>query len=176
MKDTLQVVWEMRLRELEEEGWTTAFTDRSGLNDKAAGGFCSNPSRLDKERQPDLEGSGYLGMKSTHSDGELEGIALALEKHAEADTHLLAIMTDSKPAIRTLEKLDSGTEAPRSAIEAGIQETLETRENKHLETYIAWVKGHKDIKGNEKADKLSKITSILGHESEGVVTPVSLRA
>ena len=32
-KDTLQVV-EMRVRELEEEGWTTAFTDKSGLNIK----------------------------------------------------------------------------------------------------------------------------------------------
>ena len=107
---------------------------------------------------------------------ELEGIALALEKHTDADTHLLAIMTDSKPAIRTLEKLDSGTKAPCSAIEARIQKTLETRENRHLETYIAWVKGHKDIKGNEKADKLSKTTSILGHESEGVVTPAGLKA
>ena len=38
------------------------------------------------------------------------------------------------------------------------------------------MKGHKDIKGNEKADKLSKDTSILGHESEGVVTPAGLKA
>ena len=164
------------MRELEEEGWTTAFTDGSGLNDKAAGGFCSNPSRLDKERQPDLEGSGYLGPKSTHFDGELEGIALALEKHTDADTHLLAILTDSKPAIRTLKKLDSGAEAPGSGTEARIQKTLETRENNKQETYLAWVKCHKDIKGNEKADKLSKATSILGHESEGVVTPAGLRA
>ena len=42
--------------------------------------------------------------------------------------------------------------------------------------YIAWVKGHKDIKGNERADKRSNETSILGHESEGVVTPAGLRA
>ena len=167
----------MRIKDLEEEGWTTAFTDRSGLNDKAAGGFCSNPNRSDKERQPDLEGSEYLGIKSTHFDGELEGIALALEKHTHTGTNLLAILTDSKPAIRVLEKLDSGTEAPRSAIEARIQHTLDIRENNRQETYIAWVKGHKDIKGNEKADKLSsKETSILGHESEGVVTPAGLRA
>ena len=37
-------------------------------------------------------------------------------------------------------------------------------------------RSHKDIKGNEKADKLSKETSILGHESEGVVTPAGLKA
>ena len=175
-KDTPQVVWEMRVRDLEEEGWTTAFTDGSGLKDKAAGGFCSNPNRTDKERQPELSGSGYLGTKATHFDGELEGIALALEKHTHTGTNLLAMLTDSKPAIRVLEKLDSGTEAPRSAIEARIQRSLEIRENNRQETYLAWVKGHKDIKGNEKADKLSKDTFILGHESEGVVTPAGLKA
>ena len=38
------------------------------------------------------------------------------------------------------------------------------------------VKGHKDIKGNKTADKLSKHASILGHESEGVVKPAGLKA
>ena len=41
---------------------------------------------------------------------------------------------------------------------------------------MAWVKGHKNIKGNMKTDKISKETSILGHESKGVVTPAGLRA
>ena len=45
-----------------------------------------------------------------------------------------------------------------------------------LVTYLAWVKGHKDIKGNEEADRLSKRASILGHESEGILTPAGLRA
>ena len=43
-------------------------------------------------------------------------------------------------------------------------------------TTINWVKGHKDIRGNERADLLSKQASILGHESEGTVTPAGLKA
>ena len=41
---------------------------------------------------------------------------------------------------------------------------------------VAWVKGHKGVKGNEEADKLCREASILGHETEGVVTPAGLRA
>ena len=133
-----------------------AFTDGYGLDYKAAGGFCSKPNRQDKDSQPELMGSEYLGTKSTHIDGELEGIALALEGHTKKGTNTVALLSDCKPAIRTVEKLDREEEAPRSHIEARILHTLETRENNRQETYIAWVKGHKDIKGNMKADKIGR--------------------
>ena len=64
---------------------------------------------------------------------------------------MVGLLSDCKPAMRVVE-------------------------NKSQETYIAWVKGHKYINGNEMADKLSKEASILGHESEGAVTPAGLRA
>ena len=138
------------------------------------------PYRTNKEPGPNkelgLSGERYLGTRATHIDGELEGIALALEAHNEKNTGMLAILSDCRPAIRVTEKLDSGTEGPRSSIEARIQRALEIRENKQQETYLMWAQGHKDIKGNEAADTLSKRASILGHESEGVVTPAGLKA
>ena len=170
-KDTLKVVWDLRIRELEEEGWTTCYTDGSGLENKASGAFTrSNHTGLHKERS----GSKYLGTRATHFDGELNGIAQALEESREVN--LLTILTDSKPAISTIRKLDSGTVPPRSEIEARILDELCRRSHNRLDTGLAWVKGHKGIEGNEKADKLCKEASILGHESEGVVTPAGLRA
>ena len=70
----MRIIWEMSIRELdeEEEGWTTAFTDGSGPDNNAVGGFCANLNRLDK-KQPGLSGNQYLGIKATHFNGELRG-------------------------------------------------------------------------------------------------------
>ena len=117
----------MRIRDLEEdEGWTTA---GSGLDNKAAGAFCSNPTKQSIPWTPDLSRTKYLGTRATHIDGELEGIALALEAHEQSGIMMLAILSDCRPAMRTTENIDSGTQGPRSHIEARIQEALENREN-----------------------------------------------
>ena len=87
---------------------------------------------------------------------------------------MLAILTDSKPAISAIRKLDKGLAQPRSGIEARILEDLCKKIDK--DTCVAWVKNHKGIKGKEEADRLCRQTSILGHEAEGVVTPAGLRA
>ena len=121
----------------------------------------------------DSTGSEYLGTRATHYDGELSGIAQALEDSREIQ--MLAILTDSKPAISTIKKLDTGVAPPRSEIEARITKEL-CRRSGNQDTCVAWVKGHKGIEGNEEADKLCREASILGHESEGIVTPAGLRA
>ena len=85
-----------------------------------------------RQRQTTRPVGGQLpGIKATHYDGEFEGIALALERHTDVDTNMVALLSDCKPAIWVVEKLDSGAEAPRSSIEARIQHALETRENKY---------------------------------------------
>ena len=61
----------------------------------------------------DKAGSEYLNIKATHYDGELNGIAQALEEAREVN--MLAILTDSKPAISALNGAP-----PRSKIEARI--------------------------------------------------------
>ena len=89
---------------------------------------------------------------------------------------MLAILTDSKPAISTVKKLDSGAAPPWSEIEARLLKELCKRTGNNQDTCVAWVKGHKGIQENEEADKLCRTASILGHESEGVATPAGLRA
>ena len=53
----------------------------------------------------------------------------------------------------------------------------QTRKERSQDTYLACVKGHKDIKGNEAADKLSKWAATLRHECqwEGAVTLAGLK-
>ena len=171
-KDTDKVVWELHIRkEPEEEGWTICYSDGLGLDDKAAGAYTWKCFLGFHEEKT---GSNYLGTRATHYDRELIGIARALEEAREIQ--MLEILTDSKPAILTINKLDTGEAQPRSEIEARILGELCRRSSGNQETCVAWVKGHKGIKGNEEADKLCRETSILGHESEGVVTPAGLRA
>ena len=83
------------------------------------------------------------------------------------EVSMLAILTDSKPAISTVRKLDAGAAPPRSEIEARILKELCSRTRDQEDTCVAWVKGHKGIEGNGEADKLCREASILGHESGG---------
>ena len=85
----------------------------------------------------------YLGTRATHHDGELVGITLALQLHRHWNLPF------------SIHHRNKNTELPG-------------REG----TYVVWVKGHKDIKGNEEADRISRETSILCHETGEVLSIV----
>ena len=99
------------------------------------------------------------------------GISQAMEEAREVN--MLAILTDRKPGISTLRKLDRRLTPLRSKIETRELEELCKRIDK--DTYMAWAKAHKEFRGNKEADTLCKEVSILRHELEGVVTPNGLR-
>ena len=149
---------------MEEEGWATCYPDGSGLDGKAARAYTRKCHLGFHEDKSDSE---CLGTSAT-DDGELSSIAQALEGAREAE--MLALLTDSKPVISALRKMDTGV-APKIR-----DRGLELCNRTHKDTCVAWVKGHKGIKSNEEADKLCREASIVGHESEGVVTPAGLRA
>ena len=66
-----KVAWELRIRrELEEEGWTTCYTDGSDFDDKAAGAYTQSCHLGLHDAE---SGSEFLGIKATHYDGELNG-------------------------------------------------------------------------------------------------------
>ena len=63
-----------------------------------------------------------MGTRATYYDSKLNGISNALEGAREVN--ILAILTDSKPAISAITKLDKRLVPPRSEIEARILEEL----------------------------------------------------
>ena len=141
------MVWDLRIRkEVVEPGWTTCYTDGSGLDDKAAGSYhrsCYGGSHDVKS------GSEYLGIKGGGHVGD----------------------TDRQQVSNlSCEKAGSGTRPTTLR-----DRSKELGRRKDSDTRMVWVKGHKGIKGNEKAYKLCREASILGYESEGVVTPAGLR-
>ena len=86
---------------------------------------------------------------------------------------MVALLSDCRPAIRTMEKLDSGI-SDQSKRGYSLPSSPERAAPGHLPSVG---ESAKDIKGNEAADAgLSKRASIFGYESEGVMTPVGLRA
>ena len=117
----------------------------SVLDDKASGAYIQKSYLGFHEKKT---GSEYLGIKANHYDGELSGIAQALEETREVQ--MLAILTDSKPAISTLRKLDNGAAPPRPEIEARILNELCRRSDTNKDTFVAWVKATRGSKETKK--------------------------
>ena len=81
----------------------TCYTDGSGLDDKAAGAYTRSCHLGFHEAE---SGSELFGIKATHYGGELNALEGARE------VCMLAMLTDSKPAISAMRKLDKGLAPP----------------------------------------------------------------
>ena len=110
----------------------------------------------------------YLGPKASVHDEELAATALPL---TEEDSHTLLILTDSRASIANMRN----RAPPRSSME---KDSLRRRQDLHMDTAIAWVRGHIGIPGNAKADHQALLQSYLGRlrGEAHTVTPAGLSA
>ena len=159
------------LSTLLQEGWRLAYTDGSG-NEGHTGSGCFSQ---DRKGNPERETGRYLGNKSTAYDGELTGIALAVEDH---DSASLLVVTDSRAALARTVALSEGA-PPQSGAERDIKKGLAARTARTaLDTAITWVRAHIGLSGNEKADRLARHHSMTGRLRGAIntVTPGGLRS
>ena len=119
------------------------FTDGSGLEGQVGCAAVTEEGKAHRKWQGDL---------ATVCDGEVEGIAMALENAESNDTLVLA---DSQAAIQICLNATRGKPA-RTAAERRIAVAARRRLRAGKTTEIGWVKAHEGIEGNELADVHAK--------------------
>lgn len=76
-------------------------------------------------------------------------------RQANQDEKTVLILTDSQAAVASMERLGRG-EPPRSKVEAAILQQLVRRRRQDHKTWVAWIRSHIGIPGNEAADAIAK--------------------
>lgn len=134
------------------------FTDGSALGNPGPtgagaviylGGYHSTPIMLKQSVSP----------MSNNFTGELVGIQLALEfltelDHSDIQDRTIHFFTDCQPAILTA--FDNKIPTTKIEIVTKIKECIAQLNVKRNTINVHWVPGHKDIQGNELADKQAK--------------------
>ena len=139
------------------------YTDGSGIEGQiGAAAVCQTTSETRKQ---------YIGTDSSHNvyAAELAAIKLAVDIVQEAPRKYdkCVIYTDSQPAIKATTKphQQSG-----QSILASVIDSLDSLKSHQpgIEITLAWVPGHKDIAGNEEADKAAK-EAVRSNGTEGAI-------
>lgn len=146
----------IKIGELLDTGWSTAYSDGIGREGHTASASVAFSRRLPHPPDPIHQ---YLGNTATVADAERAGISLSLSNLQ--DDHTILLLRDSLATAQTVTNLCRG-QPPRSGIERLIKQHLATRTSRSQDTAIAWVRSHISIPGNEQADKLATWSSHLG--------------
>ena len=150
-------IWEEKIEEVAGERDIIMFTDGSKAKaGKVAGGWAKDTFQAGPR-----DGGRYLGEGATVWDGEVAGMAEALE-HGPRGRGTL-VLADSMAAIQAVKKAGKTGKA-RSGELVRVMKEVRKRGN----VRFAWVKAHVGIPGNERADQAAKFyTMVVGPEVLG---------
>ncbi|KAF8453275.1 hypothetical protein BDZ91DRAFT_802368 [Kalaharituber pfeilii] len=155
-----QEEWERHIDQNTDEGWTPVYTDGSVRGGKAGAGACWGEN----------EEAWYLGEEATVNDAELVAISETMER-VEGE---LLILTDSRHAIGRMRAVAGGGPAHDGATRK-MRKAWETRVGRgDMDVAVMWVKAHRGIEGNERADRTAEWGTALQYKTE-VVTEAGQR-
>jgi len=149
-------IWEDRIMEAAGDQDAIVFTDGSkGKDGRVAGGWAK-----DTFQEGPRDGGRYLGTGATVWDGEVAGMAEALECGPRRPEGGMLILADSMAAIQAIKKAGKTGKARTGEL---VRVMREVRRRGNVR--FAWVKAHVGIPGNERADQQAKFfTKVVGPE------------
>ena len=132
------------------------FTDGSALGNPGPTGAGAVAYVDGYKCSPVLLKKGVSPLSNNYT-GELVGIQIGLEFLSELDyvqNRAIHILTDCQPAIKTA----FGNQLPKNKIDIvfDIKNSLGKIQERNNKIIVHWVPGHKEIEGNELADKQAK--------------------
>jgi ribonuclease HI len=140
------------------------YTDGSAIDGHVgAAAYCPTTSQTKRQ---------YLGTAQQHNvyTAELTGFELAIDIAKENPTHFTKciIYPDSQAAVQGINKpsKQSGQEVIMAAL-TKIESHIESR---NMTVDFAWIPGHKEIEGNEEADKAAKEAAKSEGNDESIPT------
>ena len=126
------------------------YTDGSGI-DGQVGAAAYSPTTLSTKQQ-------YLGSENQHNiySAELTGIEIAVNiaQTCQNNYKQCVIYADSQAAIKATVK--PGRQSGQSILCSLLSSIDNLISSRGIDLHIAWIPGHRDIEGNEMADKAAK--------------------
>jgi ribonuclease HI len=130
------------------------YTDGSKKDSQTAAGYCLLQLEEPGQKQRYTKATNLnLGEHMEIMDAELFAIYKALQSIPYAEGKQIYIFVDSQAALKRLDKVS--TTGGQQCVHA-IAQLCKKLQQQNNTLYFSWVPGHKDVIGNEHADKLAK--------------------